>query len=157
MRRLELRIPPLALCAAFGAATLAAGHFLPGFNLGLPGQRGLAVLAVVLAVVLGIVVAAAGVIEFRRARTTVNPLAPERASAVVASGVYRLSRNPMYLGMAIVLVGLATWQATLIGYALLPVFCGYLTAFQIKPEERALQASFGPPYARYLASVRRWV
>lgn len=153
MRALELRIPPLALWAACAAAALAAGYWLPQFNQPFPGQRLLALLGVAL----GIAVAAAGVLEFRRVRTTVNPLAPERASTVVASGVYRRSRNPMYLGMALALAGLAAWPSSLIGFALVPLFCAYMTAFQIKPEERALLARFGPPFAQYMAAVRRWL
>ena len=153
MRHLELKIPPLALCAAFAVAIAASAHLAPAANLPVRGHRAIAV-AVML---IGIAVAAAGVIEFRRAKTTVNPLVPANASTVVASGIYRFSRNPMYLGMAVALFGVAAWYSTLIGYGLIPVFCTYMTQFQIKPEERALLATFGEGFASYMAKVRRWV
>ena len=62
----------------------------------------------------------------------------------------------MYLGMALVLLGLAAWASALAGYLLVPGFCAYLTRFQIIPEEKALLAAFGPAFARYMATVRRW-
>ncbi len=63
----------------------------------------------------------------------------------------------MYLGMAVALLGLSAWFSTVLGYALIPLFCLYITEFQIKPEERALLASFGAEYEAYMAKVRRWV
>ena len=150
---LELKIPPLALCAAFAVAIAAFAHLAPAANLPVLGHRAIAIAAMLI----GITVAAAGVIEFRRAKTTVNPLVPGNASSVVASGIYRISRNPMYLGMAVALFGVAAWSSTLIGYGLIPVFCIYMTQFQIKPEERALLASFGGCFSSYMARVRRWV
>lgn len=108
-------------------------------------------------VVLGVGLVLAGGLEFRRAKTTVNPLTPRRASTVVDTGIYRLTRNPMYLGMAVALLGLAAWTSTLLGYALVPVFSLYMTQFQIKPEERALLNIFGPAFTAYMAKVRRWI
>ena len=63
----------------------------------------------------------------------------------------------MYLGMAVVLLGLAAWASALAGYFLVAAFCWYLTLFQIIPEETALLATFGPEFAQYMAKVRRWV
>jgi protein-S-isoprenylcysteine O-methyltransferase Ste14 len=153
VRYLELRIPPLALWAVFAVAVVALAHFVPDGNLAFPGSRAVSVAALVA----GVAVAVAGVIQFRRAKTTVNPLAPSRATTVVASGVYRFSRNPMYLGMAAALLGVAAWSSTLLGYILVPVFCAYMTRFQIKPEEQALLAAFGDEFERYMRQVRRWV
>ncbi|UCE31869.1 MAG: isoprenylcysteine carboxylmethyltransferase family protein, partial [Burkholderiales bacterium] len=106
---------------------------------------------------IGVAVGVAGVAAFRRARTTVDPRTPERARSVVRSGVFRVSRNPMYLGLALGLTGVAAWFATVPGLLLVPLFCLYITQFQIKPEERILLASFGQQYAAYMAQVRRWV
>jgi protein-S-isoprenylcysteine O-methyltransferase Ste14 len=104
----------------------------------------------------GIAVAIAGVLHFRRARTTVNPLRPEQATAMVTTGVYRWSRNPMYLGMLLVLAAWAAWLGSLLALAGLPLFVAYMARFQIVPEERALAARFPEEFARYAASVRRW-
>ena len=153
MHRLELRIPPLVLVALFAAAIVAASVWIPLVHVPVPGHRALALLLVLA----GLGVALAGVVAFQRAHTTVNPMAPQRATAVVRTGLYRLSRNPMYLGLALALLGLAAWGSSLTGYALVPAFCAYLTRFQIKPEERALGERFGPQLSQYTASVRRWL
>lgn len=152
LKSLELKIPPLALCGLFALLILLLAALLPFANLAFPGHRWLAVLLQLA----GVGVALAGVIEFRRARTTVNPLVPEQASSVVDSGIYRRTRNPMYLGMALVLLGLACWSVTLPGVLLVLVFVLYLTRFQILPEERALVGVFGEAYTAYMARVGRW-
>ncbi|MEM7708936.1 MAG: isoprenylcysteine carboxylmethyltransferase family protein [Pseudomonadota bacterium] len=97
------------------------------------------------------------ILAFRRTRTTVNPLAPEKASAIVQAGPYRVTRNPMYLGMAIILLACVIGFGQPLNLVLLGLFIAYLTAFQIKPEERALEARFGDEYRRYRARVRRWL
>ena len=73
------------------------------------------------------------------------------------SGIYCLTLNPMYLGMALMLLSVAVWCSTLLGYALVPLFCVYMTEFQIKPEERALLAIFGQEFSIYMTKVRRWI
>ena len=99
----------------------------------------------------------AGVISFRRARTTVNLMKPESASALVCGGVYRLTRNPMYLGMLFVLIA---WAVFLFSAWALPgpaIFVFYMDRFQIAPEERVLSAMFGAEYLAYKSRVRRWL
>jgi protein-S-isoprenylcysteine O-methyltransferase Ste14 len=105
----------------------------------------------------GIAIAVAGVREFRRARTTVNPLTPAAASAMVRSGIYRHTRNPMYLGMLLMLAGWAVWLASVAALAVLPAFVLYLNRLQIEPEERALASLFGRDFEDYRRSVRRWL
>jgi protein-S-isoprenylcysteine O-methyltransferase Ste14 len=153
MRWLETRIPP----------PIVAGIVALGMWLAAPAAaRALASstlrLCVALAIALvGGAIAFAGSRAFKRVRTTINPLRPEKASALVTGGVYRLTRNPMYLGLTFVLVGfgfwLRWWPAVLGPIA----FVGYITRFQILPEERALGARFGAPYAAYRERVRRWL
>ena len=131
---LELKLPPLALFAACVAGVVLLAYAWPWAGFELPGRRmfGAAVGMV------GLCIAVAGVVQFRRAGTTVNPLSPGNARSVVTTGVFGLTRNPMYFGMA-------------------AAFCAYLTRFQIVPEERALLELFGGPYARYCSRVRRWI
>jgi len=154
MASLELRIPPVALVLAFAAAMAAVASVVPA-PLPIPSPAGGAVAAGL--VVAGGLVAAAGVIAFRRNRTTVNPFTPEASSSLVATGIYRFSRNPMYLGFLLALLGwgafLANWAAAL----LLPAFVVYMNRFQIGPEERALARRFGRHFTDYSAAVRRWV
>ena len=104
----------------------------------------------------GALVSLGGVMQFRRARTTVNPLTPEASSTLVISGVYRWTRNPMYLGFLIALCGWAVylWNATSV--LVLPLFIVYMNRSQIAPEERALRARFGQQFED-CRSVRRWL
>jgi protein-S-isoprenylcysteine O-methyltransferase Ste14 len=153
MRQLQLKVPPLAVCAIFIGAIAAAAHFIPWANVPFPGHRAVAMVALLL----GVVVALAGVVQFRLSRTTVNPLTPGNASSIVTTGVYRLSRNPMYLGMAVALLGVAAWWSSLVGYVLVSLFCFYMSELQIKPEERALRERFGHEFLAYAKRVRRWL
>jgi protein-S-isoprenylcysteine O-methyltransferase Ste14 len=153
MRWLELRVPPLLVWFVFGGAMLGVARWVPALDFELTGAS---VYALALAV-LGVASALAGVLAFRRARTTVNPLTPSATGIVVSDGVYSFTRNPMYLGFLLVLAG---WAAELsnVGAALLvPAFVAYMTRFQIKPEERALAAKFGPQFTQYMSRVRRWI
>jgi len=113
-------------------------------------------IAVFLAVA-GLVVVALGVISFRQAKTTVNPMKPDSASSLVVGGIYRITRNPMYLGFLLVLLGWAVFLSNLFAYALVPVFVIYMHRFQIAPEERSLEKLFGTEFRAYKAKVRRWL
>ncbi len=105
----------------------------------------------------GIAIALAGVIEFSKYKTTVDPTQPGKASSMVTSGVYRYTRNPMYLGMAVVLFGGVIYYGNPFAILAVLFLVWYLTQFQIKPEEEILKENFGKPYADYTKRVRRWV
>ncbi len=150
---LEARIPPPVV--AVMAAALIWGISLLAPQVALPsGIRLVVSVAIVLA---GLAFSAAGVLSFRRARTTVNPTRPEEASSLVSTGIYRITRNPMYVGLLLVLVAWTVFLAS--AWALLGVagFVLYMDHFQITPEERALSKLFGSQYASYKARVRRWL
>ena len=112
--------------------------------------------AVILAL-LGQGIAMSGVVAFRRARTTINPVRASEASSLVNSGVYRLTRNPMYLGWALTLLAWALYLGNLIALVFVPIFVWYITRFQIKPEERILSELFGTEFVSYSSKVRRWI
>jgi len=112
--------------------------------------------AVVIAVI-GLAIDVAGLVEFRKARTTMNPMRPDAASALVRGGVFRWTRNPMYLGMATVLLGWAIYLAHPLSLLGIPCFVAYLNRFQIAPEERVLERRFGAQFLAYRESVRRWL
>jgi protein-S-isoprenylcysteine O-methyltransferase Ste14 len=126
-------------------------RFSPALAVNLPGRLGVALAAA------GAVIALAGVAEFRRVRTTVNPLRPDRASALVTSGIFRWTRNPMYLGLALALLGWAAFLAHPLAALGVPVFVVWMSRWQIPREERALEALFGEEFARYRTRVRRWL
>jgi len=98
-----------------------------------------------------------GLLAFRGARTTINPLKPERTSALVTGSVYRVTRNPMYVGMGLLLVAWATYLGALLPFCGPVLFVLYITRFQILPEEQVLNGIFGKEYESYCARVRRWL
>ncbi|MDX1537293.1 isoprenylcysteine carboxylmethyltransferase family protein [Arsukibacterium sp.] len=152
MQTLELRIPPVVLVALFAAAMWLLAQWLP--PLALPALWG-QVVAIVLAGA-GIAVAFAGVLAFRRADTTVDPRVPQQTSSLVIKGIYRYSRNPMYLGFLLLLTALAFYLTNVAALAMLPLFVLYMNRLQIVPEERYLQEKFGAEYQVYSKQVRRW-
>jgi protein-S-isoprenylcysteine O-methyltransferase Ste14 len=95
--------------------------------------------------------------QFRRAGTTVHPTKPQESSVLVVGGIYRVTRNPMYLGVLLILTAWAAWLGNGAAFVLLPCFVAYLNRFQIAPEERALEAHFGDAFAGYRRVVRRWL
>jgi protein-S-isoprenylcysteine O-methyltransferase Ste14 len=150
---LELKVPPLLVWLVAAGAMAGVARLAPQLDFTMPGRG---IVALTLAV-LGVAIAAAGVRAFHRKRTTVNPLTPGASSAVVSDGVYRISRNPMYLGFLLALAGWAVYLSNAGALLLLPVFVAYMTRFQIKPEERALLAKFGTEFEQYMGRVRRWL
>ena len=153
MSWLELRVPPPVVMAVVAALMWLAARVLPALNFALPAQGAIAgVLGIA-----GGLIASAAIVQFWRARTTPNPMKPHDASRLVDAGVYRVSRNPMYLGDLLLLGAWAVWLANLAAFLALPFFIAYLDRFQIAPEERVLQARFGAGYDAYRRSVRRWL
>ena len=153
MRALELKIPPVVLVVVFALAMWLLALWLP--PVALPALWG-QVLAGVLAAA-GIAVALAGVLAFRRAKTTVDPRVPQQTSSLVIRGIYRYSRNPMYSGFLLLLAALASYLMSAAAMVLLPLFVLYMNRWQIAPEERHLLEKFGAEYQAYLLQVRRWL
>lgn len=153
MRYLELKFPPVAVFIIFGIAMWAAASELPALTVTVPGATAVAGLLCIIGIGIGIT----SVLAFIRRGTTVHPNHPERTSEIVSSGIYRYTRNPMYLGLAILLTAWAVQLGNLVSLACVPGFIAYMTRFQIVPEERALREKFGEPFAEYMGTVRRWV
>lgn len=153
LTRLELRLPPLLVVALVAAGMWWLARASVSFD-AMPLVRGAFAL---LLLIKGVWMVVAGLIAFRRADTTVNPMTPEASSQVVQHGIYRHTRNPMYLGFLFVLTAWAVWLAA--PWALLgPVlYVVWMTRFQIVPEERALAERFGDNYRDYCQGTRRWV
>jgi len=154
---LELKVPPPAVALA-SAGVMKLLSWLPGRGALADAATGesLQTLAPAIAA-LGIGIALAGVVEFRRADTTVNPHKPQNSSRLVTSGIYRYTRNPMYLGIAVVLLAWAAWLGSAWSLPGIAMFAAYLTRFQIIPEERTLLRIFGTEFEDYRKRVRRWI
>ena len=126
---LDCKIPPVVVLIVSASIVVGIPYIFPFYGI---RSIGLCIFFIVL----GVIVAFSGVWEFRRSKTTLNPTTPEKSSRIVDTGIYRFSRNPMYLGMAFML---------------------YITRFQILPEEKTLKEIYGEPYKEYLTKVRRWL
>ena len=144
--------PPVVAATAALLMWLLALPF-PSLDLDLPARNAVAGIFAALALLIG----AAAIYGFRKARTTIHPMRPQESSALVTGGVYRATRNPMYLGMLLILIGWAYIVANIAALAMLPLFVAYLNRFQIAPEEKALQARFGAEFEQYKGKVRRWL
>ena len=153
MKWLELRVPPPLVGGTVALLMWLGATLVPRAGFPLPGKGALAIALTVIGLCLGLV----AYFQFRAAETTVHPMKPQESSALVVRGIYRVTRNPMYLGMLLILVAWAVWLANAVAFVLLPLFVVYLNRFQIGPEERALEARFGAAFADYARAVRRWL
>ncbi len=153
MSKLNLKIPPAILVLIIGFLMwLVAVNFA---TISIPAMYRYTGFALLLAV--GALIIALGGLRFKSASTTVNPLAPESSSALVTSGIYKYSRNPMYIGFLLMLIGWCVFLSSVFALALCAVYVGYMNRFQIEPEEQALETIFGAEYVNYKAQVRRWL
>ena len=147
-----MRIPPPVITLALALVMYCIDYFGPAW-LSLSGLAWLTGLFAVAALVF--LLPAVG--QFVRSDTTVNPYTPEKSSKLVVGGVYRFSRNPMYLGMALALTAWACYLENLLGYAFVFIFVSYMTRFQIVFEEAALLEKFELEFEAYCKRVRRWL
>lgn len=153
MNFLEHRLPPPVLALLITLAMIAVAWFRPPDAVDSTIRYGLAGVLVAASFAFG----APAVVRFRSAGTTLNPVAIDQASVLVTDGIYRYSRNPMYVSWAGLLAGLSAGLAvpwTALGPL---VFVAFITRFQIIPEERVMLAKFGPAYESYRSRVRRWL
>jgi protein-S-isoprenylcysteine O-methyltransferase Ste14 len=153
MTTLELKIPPPAVALAIGFLMWLTS-ILFGF---IPIPLNYRLAAALSLLVIGQGISISGIVSFRRAKTTLNPLKPGNASALVTSGIYRFTRNPMYLGLLLTLMGWLVFIASPPALVFLFLYVVYINRFQIDPEERVLASLFGGDYAAYKTRVRRWV
>lgn len=150
---LELKVPPAVLVALIAATMWAVSRISPNLYFTIPGaawwSAGIAAVGVCIAVL--------GVLEFRVAGTTVDPRVPDQSVTLVVRGIYRHSRNPMYLGFFLVLFAWGLFLGSALSLVFLPAFIAYMNCFQIVPEERFMREKFGESYNKYRSEVRRWV
>jgi protein-S-isoprenylcysteine O-methyltransferase Ste14 len=150
---MELKIPPLVVVCAIAIGQWLCSARMVALSLEIPFRTPLASIVALC----GFGFATAGVLAFRRAKTTVDPTRPFATTTIVTTSVYRISRNPMYVGFLLSLTSFAIACANGAAFLWLPLFVLYLNRFQIGPEERYLTDKFGDAYANYRARVRRWI
>lgn len=147
------RIPPPVLMLAAAVLMWILNRWLPLVRWIAPpwNQFGSAVAAI------GLLIGVAAVVRMHQAHTTTSPMDPGKASRLVTDGVFRISRNPIYLGMELLLIGWAIWLGGASPWIIPPLFAVVITAVQIIPEEQALGHRFGEAYRAYRKSVARWI
>ncbi|HGO5816079.1 TPA: isoprenylcysteine carboxylmethyltransferase family protein [Mannheimia haemolytica] len=155
MTALKLKIPPpvwFLLCATL---MWLVARYLPA---SLPNYQHAAIFFCGLAVaIIGGAVAVSALWVIHQARTTHSPFRPQHTATLVTWGIYRKSRNPMYLSLLFILMAWALWLGSMLVWLVLPLFVWLITYFQIKPEEQILAQKFGTHYAEYCTQVRRWL
>lgn len=150
---LRHRIPPVAVTLAVAALMWLISVLTPAF----PLPENLRMICAILLAMAAMVTGLAGVAEFRRANTTVNPLAPENCSRLVESGIFRFTRNPMYLALLMALIGWNIFLGNLWSLVMIFFWVLYIDRYQITPEEEALEAAFGDTFRHYRRRVRKWL
>lgn len=152
MDKLNLKVPPAVVFLVCLALLLMIDNYLPG-----PSLPEVPIWIIAVPVIVGIVVALAGVIQFSMRSTTVNPHRPGNTTTLVTNGVYRFTRNPMYLGLLLLLVAVVLKYGNILGVLIVALFILYMNRFQIIPEEQAMEEKFGEAYQTHKKNVRRWI
>ena len=149
---MKFKIPPPLVMIIFGGLMYLLDRFLPVGEFDFFGRKWM----LYFLAVLGLLVMVFALFQFARAKTTTNPLNPEKANSLVNHGIYRYTRNPMYLGMLLFLIAFGLHLGNAFNTLLAAGFVYYMNHFQIKGEEAALTKKFGKKYQLYCKAVRRW-
>ncbi|MDH5229062.1 MAG: isoprenylcysteine carboxylmethyltransferase family protein [Gammaproteobacteria bacterium] len=153
MKAFESKIPPPIVALLFAILIWWMAGNLPTTEI----DNALKLFVVGLLVTTGLLFDLFGLINFRKARTTVNPVKLDATSALVSTGIYKISRNPMYVGLTFFLTAWCIYLSSLIAILGVTGFVLYIHIFQILPEERMLSKLFGDEYKKYQSRVRRWL
>ncbi|MDG2017930.1 MAG: isoprenylcysteine carboxylmethyltransferase family protein [Porticoccaceae bacterium] len=148
---LSKKIPPPIVTLIFGALIYCSAEYFYQFYFVYQ-----AIVSFVIALI-GTCILSVAIVQFKQFKTTVNPLKPESASALVTNGIFKFSRNPMYLGMLLLIISLWIKTGAVAGFVLLPCYVAYLNYFQIASEERAMRKLFTDSYDAYCQRARRWI
>ncbi len=150
---LELKVPPpvIALLCVLGMYFL--DRVFPSFG----GGASTAWLIAVVLVTLASLIAIMALVQFKRARTTIHPNVPHNTRQIVTSGVYSMTRNPMYLALVMMIFAAGIAMQNSAVFLFVPASVWYLNRYQIVPEERILESKFGDQYRAYKAKTRRWI
>lgn len=149
---MKLKIPPIFVFVAFGALMYVLARFLPVGYFDFFGRTYLMYALSAISVSISFI----SLFQFFRSKTTVDPSTPSKTSKLVTSGMYQYSRNPMYLGLLLMLLAWGLWLGNAFNVLLAAGFVGYMNAFQIEPEEEMLLQLFDKKYKQYCTLVRRW-
>jgi len=153
MSALELKIPPVLITSLFALLMWLVSRLTPA----IPMSQALKIIFLLVFAGLATYVGLAAVASFKKANTTVNPLTPESISLLVVTGIFKRTRNPMYLALLLALTGWGLYLANIFSLLVVVGFILYMNRFQIQPEERTLEEIFGAEFNDYKKQVRRWI
>ena len=148
---MKTKIPPPILALIMIVLIYLSSFFIESTTFNYQGSLSLLVL------ILGLACAIPSFKLFARYKTTISPLKPSDATALVTEGMYRYSRNPMYLGLLLLTIASTIWFGTWFGIIVNILFIFLINFLQIIPEEEALLEIFGEEYEEYKKNVRRWI
>jgi protein-S-isoprenylcysteine O-methyltransferase Ste14 len=151
--KLDNKVPPPVVASLIAIMMWR----LSAYGSALPLSSEMTETLILLLVIVGVSFDVCGLLAFRQSKTTINPISPDKASALVTNGIYRLSRNPMYLGLVLFLTAWAIQLSMLWPFIGPILFVIYINRFQIAPEERVMESKFGDEYAVYKNKVRPWL
>tara|TARA_B100001057_G_scaffold297288_1_gene297572 strand:+ start:374 stop:763 length:390 start_codon:yes stop_codon:yes gene_type:complete len=126
-------------------------NFIVGFDLPFRIQLSLLLLFIGLSVIF------IPVFQFIKSKTTINPQSFKNVNNLVSSGIFKISRNPMYLGMLIIIISSVVYYFNYFSVFTPFIFYFWINEFQIKREEKKLEEKFGPDYKKYRLKTRRWI
>ncbi|USD25332.1 methyltransferase family protein [Flagellimonas marinaquae] len=149
---MKLKVPPALVMLIFGGTMFLLDRFLPVGEFDFFGRNQLAWILFVLGVIVGLL----AVLQFWTGKTSLDPMHPQKTSRLMTKGVYNFSRNPMYLGLLLLLLALGLWLGNAFNTLVSAGFVSYMNHFQIQPEEDMLQQKFGKEYRFYCKLTRRW-
>jgi len=149
---MKLKIPPIGIALLFAGSMFLLAGYLPVGYFDFFGRTYLMVVLCSIALLIGLI----SLFQFLRSGTSIDPLAPAKASRLVTGGLYRYSRNPMYLALLLLLLGWGLYLGNAFNTLIAAGFVYYMNTFQIIPEEEVLAQKFGKEYQKYCIMVRRW-
>ncbi len=150
---MKTKIPPPIVLLIWVSIMWLIANFTSSWKFVFPAQQTISITLLAL----GVLIDVTAIVSFLKARTTVNPVSPEKASRLVTTGMFRFSRNPMYLGMLLVLFAWFLYLGSLLNLVAIFLFYLFISTFQIEPEEQAMLKLFGDAYQDYCTKVRRWI
>ena len=148
---IKTKIPPPLVALTFGFLINYTKNFFPKIEI----SNDLFISSFM--IIIGLIIMLSAIILFKKYQTTITPLNPSNATKLITDGIYKYSRNPMYLGLLLVLFGISIVLNPIGGLSLIPLFILYLNLFQIIPEENAMVDLFKDEFLEYKENVRRWI
>lgn len=150
---LQLKIPPVIVTVIVAAGIWCINQYLNFGWAHLPHMLWLSFIFLGIGGVFGLL----GLIQFYRNSTSIDPHKPNKASDLVTNGIYSISRNPMYVGLLLILIAYGFYLGNLLTFLMLPLFIWYMNRYQILPEEKVMEEKFGNEFQKYKSEVRRWL